>query len=65
VVCLAQVSTTAMARDALDLVGADVWSLAEPNVAGGATVGAPNTFAFGLRFDRPILAAARAGEAPR
>ena len=52
-------ATTAMAQDALDLVGADVWSLAEPDVVDGATVGAPNTFAFGVRFDRPIQALAR------
>ncbi len=52
-------ATTAMARDALRLVDADAWSLAEPDVPDGATTGEPNAFAFGLRFNRPISALAR------
>lgn len=52
-------ATSAMAKDALRLVDAEAWSLAEPDVTDGATTGEPNTFAFGLRFDRPIPALAR------
>ena len=40
-------------------LGADAWSLAEPDVPDGATTGEPNTFAFGLRFNRPIPVLAR------
>lgn len=55
-------ASTAMAKHALEPVDADVWSLAEPDVPNGASTGEPNTFAFGLRFDRPILALARSPE---
>lgn len=51
-------ATSAMAKDALRLVDAEAWSLAEPDVPDGATTGEPNTFAFGLRFDRPVPALA-------
>ena len=49
--------TTKEARDALDAVGADAWSLAEPDVPDGPTIGSPNTFAFGLRVRQPVIAA--------
>lgn len=52
-------ATSAMAKDALRVVEAEVGSIAEPDVTDGATTGEPNTFAFGLRFDRPIPALAR------
>jgi hypothetical protein len=52
-------ATSAMVKNALDLVGAEVWSIAEPDVENGATTGEPNSFAFGIRFDRPIPAFAR------
>lgn len=49
--------SSATAERALGLVEADIWSLAEPNVADGAQLGAPNTFMFALRFDRAVIAA--------
>jgi len=50
-------ASSAAAESALRLVDADAWSLAEPDVVDGAQLGQPNTFMFGLRFPRPILAA--------
>ena len=50
-------ASSAAAQSAVRLVGAHIWSLAEPNVAGGAELGQPNTFIFALRFDRPLIAA--------
>jgi len=58
-------ATTATVTGAFDLLGAGVWCLAEPDVADGATVGAPNTLALGLRFDRPFLLARSLTEAAR
>ena len=55
-------ASSAAAKSALGLVGAHIWSLAEPNVANGAQLGEPNTFMFALRFDRALIAA-RAMEA--
>ena len=50
-------ASSAAAESALRLVDADIWSLAEPNVANGAQLGEPNTFMFALRFDRAVIAA--------
>lgn len=49
--------TSEVARAALGAVGADAWSLAEPDVPDGANVGSPNTFAFGVRARRPVISA--------
>ncbi|MFC7358893.1 Ig-like domain-containing protein [Nocardioides astragali] len=54
--------TSAVALAALGAVGADAWSLAEPDVPDGATVGSPNTFAFGLAVHHPVIRALAAAE---
>ena len=50
-------ANSAVAEAALRSVGADAWSLAEPDVADGAELGQPNTFMFAVRFPGPAIPA--------